>query len=175
MSAQQHVAHTQPQAHFADVARAVQPARRMPRRINASQGTPQGTLAVNNVRAKKQTNNENQLKRAAESSATGRSRTRQGHTIGQNIIGRTMSVGAGQLGIHRLFHGEHGAFALLDQPARQHGGSAFFQVLVDANWRRVRAGKARTTAAWCAKRTAKIPREPGRDAETRALPQRRSK
>jgi hypothetical protein len=119
------------EARWGEVAGGAQRSRVMPRRKREAQGIPQGTLAVSNVRAEKQTNSEKRLRSAGESSgATARS-TRQRDVICQNIIGRSMAVGAGRLWSDGIIHGEDRTLALLDEPAGKHRGSVFFHVLIE--------------------------------------------
>jgi len=106
----------------------------MPRRKTETQGIPQGTLAVSNVRAKKQTKNETLHGEAGQRSDTAARSTRQRVEICQNIIGRSVPVfrgrdrgrGGGVFGVHS----ENRALALLDQPASKHGRGVFLEILI---------------------------------------------
>ena len=118
--------------HLRVVAGAAQRTRMMPRKTQREQGIPQGTLAVGNVRAKKQTNSERPVQRADESSGATARCAGQGDAICQNVIGRTVTVAVGiaGLGLERTFRGQHRTLALLDEPAGQLRRSIFFQVLI---------------------------------------------
>ena len=118
--------------HLRVLAGAAQRTRMMPRKTQREQGIPQGTLAVGNVRAKKQTNSERPVQRADESSGATARCTGQGDAICQNVIGRTVTVAVGiaGLGLERTFRGQHRTLALLDEPAGQLRRGIFFQVLI---------------------------------------------
>jgi hypothetical protein len=103
----------------------------MPRWEPQAQGIPQGTLAVNNVPAKNTTNSKKLRRKFVEISGMAARRARQGHAIYQNIIGRSATGGIGRFGLEIIRGGQHGLFALLDQPARQHGRSVFLKVLIE--------------------------------------------
>ena len=116
--------------YFLRRAGATHPARCRPHGAGPLQGTPQRTLAVINVRAKKGTVGANWAPSAAELSAMAARISRRYHSIRQNIIGHALAIGPGRLRLQGLSPGGHGAFALLHEPARQHGGSVFLEPLV---------------------------------------------
>ncbi len=118
------------ETHRCGLAGGAQRARVMPQRSGEAQGIPQGTLAVNSVRAKKQKQSNGAVRSAGESSgATARTAGRSG-TIRQKIIGHRVAVGANGLRPGRVFQGENRAFALFDQPAGEHGGGVFLEPLI---------------------------------------------
>ena len=119
-------------ASWGEVAGGTQRVRVMPRSKRETQGIPQGTLAVSNVRAKKETNSEKRARSAGESSATTARSTRQRDVICQNIIGHRVAVGTNGFGRDGVLGGgKDRALALFDEPAGQHRGSAFFHVLIE--------------------------------------------
>jgi hypothetical protein len=119
------------QRHFGGVAGGTQRSKMMPRWSGGAQGAPPGTLAVNNVRAKRQTQSKNTARSAIDSSGTSARCAWRNETIREKIIGHRMSVGAGGFGRGRIFRGEDGALAPLNQPASQHCGRVFLEPLVE--------------------------------------------
>lgn len=119
--------------HHRAAAGGTQRVRVMPRRKNQAQGIPQGTPAVNNVRAKKQTNSENLERGAVRISGTAARSTWQRVEICQicqNIIGRTVAVGSRGWRGGGVVGGQDRTLALLDQPAREHGRGVFLEILI---------------------------------------------
>lgn len=92
--------------------------------------TPLLRLPVIPAAAKNKLKRHETLRRADETSGSHTGSARRNDTIPQKVIGRTtplIFVGCGRGS--RLF-GEDGAFALIHQPASQHGCGIFFEVLV---------------------------------------------
>lgn len=112
--------------HLHVVAGASRRSRVMPRGEPQTQGIPQGTLAVNNVRAKITTNYENFV----EISGTAAGSARQRHAIRQNIIGRGAALGFDGFRLQIIRSCQYRLFALLNEPPGQHSRSVFFKVLV---------------------------------------------
>lgn len=120
------------ETHEGGDARGTQLARSEPRCSKEVQSTPRRTLAAYAVRVKKQKQNESSSPRANERSGTAALRARWNESIREKIIGHRMAVGAGgfRIGSGRGSHAENGAFALLHQPAREHGRSVLLEPLV---------------------------------------------
>lgn len=119
------------ETHWWEVAGGAQRARVMPRWHCEAQGIPQGTLAVDNVGAKKQKLSESEVRRAGGSSGvTARSTGRSG-TIHQNIIGRRLAVARSGLRAGLEFRGQDRAFALFHEPASEHGRGVFLEPLIE--------------------------------------------
>jgi len=118
------------QRHLVTVAGGAQRARMMPRLNHKVQGTPSETLAESSVRVKRRPQSANPDRSTGESSGAAARGTWWHGTIREKIIGHRMSVGVIGLCRRRFFGGEDGKLALLDEPARQHGGSVFFKPLI---------------------------------------------
>jgi hypothetical protein len=70
------------------------------------------------------------LRRADETSGSHTGNPRRNDTIPQKVIGRTTPLVFGGCGRGSSLFGEDGAFALIHQPASQHGRGIFLEVLV---------------------------------------------
>jgi len=114
-----------------ELAGGAQAARIKPRRSGGRQGITPGTLAANNAGAKKQRQSKNPEQGAGKLSRTRAGTVGRGGSIRQNIIGHRMAVGGAGIRIGRIFRGGGGTAALLDQPAREHGGSVLLEPLVE--------------------------------------------
>jgi len=70
------------------------------------------------------------LRRADQTSGLLTRGARRNDTFPQKVIGRTTPLVFGGCGRGRSLFGEDGAFALVHQPARQHGGGIFLEILI---------------------------------------------
>jgi len=104
----------------------------MPREDRDAQGIPLGTLAVNNVRAKRLKTSKNVMRNAAPGSGMAARTIGWNESIRQKVIGRTMAAWRSSLGWCRFFHRSvHGEFPLLDKPASETGGGVFLEPLIE--------------------------------------------
>ena len=70
------------------------------------------------------------LRRADETSGSSTGSARRNDAIPQKVIGRTTPLVFGRCGRGSSHFAEDGAFALIHQPARQHGRGIFLEVLI---------------------------------------------
>jgi hypothetical protein len=70
------------------------------------------------------------LRRADETSGSCAGSARRNDAISQKVIGRTSPFVFGGCGRGCSLFGEDGAFALIHQPTRQHGGGVFLEILI---------------------------------------------
>lgn len=70
------------------------------------------------------------LQRADETSSSRTGSARRNNTFPQKVIGRTSPLVFGGCGHGSSLFGGDGAFPLIHQPARQHGGGIFLEVLI---------------------------------------------
>ena len=70
------------------------------------------------------------VRRAGETSGSPAGSARRNDTIPQKVIGRTAPLVFGRCGRGSSHFAEDGAFALIHQPARQHGRGIFLEVLI---------------------------------------------
>jgi len=70
------------------------------------------------------------VRRAGETSGSPAGSARRNDTIPQKVIGRTAPLVFGRCGRGSSHFAEDGAFALIHQPARQHGRCIFLEVLI---------------------------------------------
>lgn len=117
--------------HENEVAGGTQRARVMPRRIRDTQGIPQRTLAVSNVRAKSEQSDNQPSRKTGEKSGTGTRIRRRSKLISQKIIGRRFGVAVGNIGRRRIARSGDSALALFDQPAGEIGSGIFLEPLVE--------------------------------------------
>ena len=70
------------------------------------------------------------LRRAGQTSGSPPGSARRNDSIPQKVIGRTTPLVFGRCGRASSLFAEDGAFALIHQPARQHDGGIFLEVLI---------------------------------------------
>ena len=90
--------------------------------------TPFLTLPMIPATAKNTLKRHENSRRADETSGSCTGSARRNDTIPQKVIGRTTPLVFGGCG--RSLFGQDGAFALIHQPARQHGRGIFLEVLI---------------------------------------------
>ncbi len=92
--------------------------------------TPPLMLPVTPAAANSRPGKHETLRRAYETSGSLTGSARRNDTIPQKVIGRTAPPVFGVRGCGNSLFTEHGAFALIHQPARQHGRGIFLEVLI---------------------------------------------
>lgn len=104
----------------------------MPRGNKDAQGIPLGTLAVNNVRAKKRIASKSVVRNAVAGSGTPARTIGWNEPVHQKIIGRTMTVGRSGFGRSGFFRRRvHGEGTLFDEPAGKIRGGVFLEPLIE--------------------------------------------
>ena len=92
--------------------------------------TPPLMLSMIPAAAKKKLKRHETLRRAGETSGLHTGSARRNDTIPQKVIGRTTPLVFRGYGRGSSLFGEDSSFALIHQPARQHGGGIFLEVLI---------------------------------------------
>ena len=96
----------------------------------ADVNTPPLMLPVIPAAAKNKLQRQEISRRADETSAWSTGSARRNHTIPQKVIGRTTPLVFGRCGRGGSFFSEDSAFALIHQPACQHGRGVLLEVLI---------------------------------------------
>jgi len=115
-----------------ELAGGTQRGRGMPRDERSAQGTPQGTLAVSDVGAKKRTAGKAVMRKTNPDSGMPARTIGWNEPIHEKVIGRTMPVGgSGFVGRGLLRRSVHGELPLLDEPAGEIRGGIFLEPLIE--------------------------------------------
>ena len=93
--------------------------------------TPPRILPVNPTAGKNNQKQHEKLRRGDEESGSSRRSARWNDTVRENVIGRTAALVLGGLRGRRGLFAEDGAFALIHEPASQHGGGVLLKILVE--------------------------------------------
>jgi len=93
--------------------------------------TPPRILPVEPTAGKNKQERHEKVRREDEVSGSSRRSARWNDAVRKNIIGRTSALVFGGLRGRSGLFAEDGAFALIHEPASEHGGSVFLEVLVE--------------------------------------------
>ncbi len=91
--------------------------------------TPPRKLPVNPAADKTKWKRHETLRRGGEESGSSTRSARRNGAVSENIIGRRTPFGCKGFGRGNGLFDEDSAFALIHEPAREHGGSVFLEVL----------------------------------------------
>ena len=86
---------------------------------------------VNATAGKNKRKRHEKLRRVGEVSGSSTRSARRNDPIRKNVIGRSAALGSNRSGRRSGLFAEDGAFALIHEPASEHGGGVFLEILVE--------------------------------------------
>jgi hypothetical protein len=130
-SAETVLAKREAQACGSGAAREEKPARFATQRNSHEVDTPPRMLPVSPTAGKNSRKRHEKLRRGGETSGSSTRSARRSDTLREDVIGRRMAVASKGFGRRSGSFAEDGAFALIHEPAGEHGRRVFLEILIE--------------------------------------------